>query len=84
MRPEPGITAVNPTPKCTSAAVWLSVRTAEAKFQVVPRRWDEVVARGFFPHRGHACIAVRTTRCNSSRLAPPAACTAIPWEMVTT
>jgi two-component system, NarL family, nitrate/nitrite response regulator NarL len=33
---------------------------------------------------GHACSTVSTTRSNSRRLAPPAACTAIPFTTVTT
>lgn len=46
-------------------------------------RSDVVGSSLFDSHRGQARIAVPTTRSNSSRLAPLAACTAIPWEMVT-
>jgi pimeloyl-ACP methyl ester carboxylesterase len=69
-------------PRCTSAA---------GLTQCAPRRSqvsssDSREVRSWAPALDSTAamrIAIHTTRCNSSWLAPLAACTAMPWEMVT-
>jgi hypothetical protein len=45
----------------------------------LPSTHEGVADEGVDPHPGQACSAILATRRSSARLAPPAACTAIPW-----